>query len=203
MVDRSVNIEIVLINGLKNGNHSSFKKLYDIYASQLYNFSFKLLKSKDASEDIVQGTFLKIWQKREKLKTSGSFRSLLMTIALNDIRGAFNKISQENGLKNELLFQLSKSSEKYSQEDNYEELVGILESLVSKLPEKRKLIFTKKKLEGKKAKEIAIELNVSEKTVEYHVSETMKYLKTEFNSMGVSGTVLLLLLAITQNNNQS
>lgn len=203
MVDRSVNIEIVLINGLKNGNHSSFKKLYDIYASQLYNFSFKLLKSKDASEDIVQGTFLKIWQKREKLKTSGSFRSLLMTIALNDIRGAFNKISQENGLKNELLFQLSKSSEKYSQEDNYEELVGILESLVSKLPEKRKLIFTKKKLEGKKAKEIAIELNVSEKTVEYHVSETMKYLKTEFKSMGVSGTVLLLLLAITQNNNQS
>ncbi len=186
---------ILLIQGLKKGNHSCFKKLYDLYSSQLYSFSFNLLKSKNKAEDIVQETFLKIWDRRAQLKTDGSFRSLLMTIALNDIRGTFNQISRDNNLKNELLFQLSSSSEKYSPDDNYEELVKKLETLLDQLPEKRKQIFVKKKIEGQKAKNIAVELNISEKTVEYHVAQTMKYLKEEFKSAGVSGIILHILLS--------
>lgn len=195
MVDRSANKEIVLINGLKNGNHSSFKKLYDLYASQLYNFSYKLLKSKDAAEDIVQETFIKIWHKRSDLKLKGSFKSLLITIALNDIRASFNKISRENRLKNDLLFHLSNNSEKYSAGDGYEELLTVLEEIISRLPEKRRTIFIKKKIDGIKAKEIAAELSVSEKTVEYHVAQAMKFLKSEFQVQGISGAVLLFILS--------
>ncbi len=166
-----------------------------MYSSQLYSFSFKLLKSKNKAEDIVQETFLKIWDRRAQLKIEGSFKSLLMTIALNDIRGSFNQISRENNLKNELLFSLSNNSEKYSPENRYEELVNILETLLEQLPEKRKQIFIKKKIKGQKVKDIAAELNISEKTVEYHVAQTMKYLKAEFKSTGVSGVILHILLA--------
>ena len=191
---------ILLIQGLKDGNHSCFKKLYDLYSSQLYSFSFKLLKSKIKAEDIVQDTFLKVWDRRARIKTNGSFRSLLMTIALNDIRESFNQNSRNNNLKNELLFQLSSGSEKYSPDNNYEDLLNKLESLLDRLPEKRKLIFLKKKIEGKKAKDIATELKISEKTVEYHVAQTMKFLKAEFKSSGVSGIILYILLSKMQKN---
>ncbi|KJF45367.1 RNA polymerase sigma factor [Draconibacterium sediminis] len=188
------NTDRLLISGLKHGNHTCFEKLYELYATQLFNFSYKLLKSKDAAEDIVQETFVKIWHKRSDIKIKGSFRSLLITIALNDIRASFNKIAKENGLKNDLLYHLSANSEKYSAEDDYERLLTILENIVSSLPEKRRIIFTKKKLEGKKARDIAAELNVSEKTVEYHVTQAMKFLKSEFKVQGISGAILLFIL---------
>ena len=177
--------EISLIEGLNRGNTSSFKSLYNLYSVQLYNFSYKLLKSKHAAEDVVQETFIKIWERRAQIKTSGSFKSLLMTIALNAIRQSFNNISKENNLKTELLVYLTQNSDKYSHKNIYEELVKKLEELISKMPEKRKRVFAKIKIEGVKSKDVATELNITVKTVEYHISEGMKFLKAEFHTMEI------------------
>lgn len=190
--------EILLIEGLNNGNHSSFRSLYNLYSAQLYNFAYNILKSQSAAEDIVQDTFVKIWDRRTQIRTSGSFKSLLITIALNSIRQSFNELSKENQLKDELLISLTKDSEKYSAEDLYENLLAKLEELIAKMPEKRKLVFTKAKLEGMKAKELSKELGISVKTVEYHVAEAMKFLKAEFKNNGLSESMLLFLIHLAK-----
>jgi len=197
MIIRRENIstDALLLKGLRNGNHASFKKLYDLYSAHLFNYSFKLLKSKDAAEDIVQDTFLTVWNIRDRIKSSGSFKSMLFTIGLNSIRHTFNILSKENDLKDELLYNLSENSKEYSADNDYEELVKKLEKLLTQMPEKRKQVFIKKKIEGLKAKDIAIELNISVKTVAYHVAEAMKFLKKEFKAMGISGVVLLSVIS--------
>ncbi|MCY1719404.1 sigma-70 family RNA polymerase sigma factor [Prolixibacteraceae bacterium Z1-6] len=186
--------DILLIKGLNEGKHSSFKELYEKYSPQLYCFSYNLLKSKDAAEDIVQETFIKIWNRKSFIKTTGSFNSLLKTIALNLIRHSYNNLSKEKELKDELLVALTRNSEKFSLDDSYEDLLKKLEELIEKMPDERRFIFCKKKLEGEKAKDIAHELNISVKAVEYHITKAMKYLREEFKSMGISGIVLHFML---------
>ncbi|WP_162304450.1 sigma-70 family RNA polymerase sigma factor [Maribellus luteus] len=195
MVDSNNNSEITLIKGLNEGKHSSFKGLYVKYSPQLYSFSYDLLKSKDAAEDIVQETFIKIWDRRSVIKTTGSFRSLLKTIALNLIRHSYNNLSKEKDLKDELLVQLVRDSEKFSLNDSYEDLLKKLEELIEKMPEERKLVFRKKKLEGEKAKDIARDLNISVKMIEYHITKAMKYLREEFKALGISSIVLHFILS--------
>ena len=63
-----MNIEIhkKLVKKLKSGSYEDFNKLYTIYVDMLYNFILGLIKSPTEAEDIVQETFLRIWQTRDR-----------------------------------------------------------------------------------------------------------------------------------------
>lgn len=186
--------EKALIRGLNRSDHGSFRQIFDLYAPELYLFSLKCIKSKDLAEEIVQDTFVKLWDKRETVGSDGSFRSLLITIALNSIRKYFNSLARENDLKDELLLALTKKSKEFSEDDNYNELVNKLNELMDQLPPRRKEVFYRKKILGKKAKEIAEDLDITVKTVEYHVAEAMKFLKKEFKNSRIGNVVLLSVL---------
>ena len=56
---------------------ASFKKLFDLYSKPLYRFSYSYLKSKEDAEGVVQEVFIKVWNRREQLKTNTSFKSYL------------------------------------------------------------------------------------------------------------------------------
>ncbi|MDD4189789.1 MAG: sigma-70 family RNA polymerase sigma factor, partial [Mangrovibacterium sp.] len=68
-----------------------------------------------------------------------------------------------------------------------------LNELISRMPEKRRQVFIKKKFEGKSLKEIAEELDITPKTVEYHITEAMKFLKQEFEKFRMEGLVFFYL----------
>jgi RNA polymerase sigma-70 factor (ECF subfamily) len=55
------------------------------------------------------------------------------------------------------------------------------------MPEKRREVFVKKKLEGKSLQEIADECSITPKTVEYHITEAMKFLKDKFGKFHLDG----------------
>jgi RNA polymerase sigma-70 factor (ECF subfamily) len=61
------------------------------------------------------------------------------------------------------------------------------------MPEKRRQVFIRKKLEEKSLKEIAAELDITVKTVEYHITEAMKFLKSEFEKLQVKGLIFFYL----------
>jgi DNA-directed RNA polymerase specialized sigma24 family protein len=61
------------------------------------------------------------------------------------------------------------------------------------MPEKRRQVFIKKKLEEKTLIEIAQEMNIAAKTVEYHITEAMKFLKKEFDSLQLKGMIFFYL----------
>src|SRR5665647_109000 len=72
-----------LIEGVKEGKASAFDKLYAAYFQKLYGFAFSILKSKEDTEEVVQNTFYKIWEKRKSIVSNHSFKSFLFTIAYN------------------------------------------------------------------------------------------------------------------------
>ena len=68
-----------------------------------------------------------------------------------------------------------------------------LEELIKQMPEKRREVFIKKKIEEKSLKEISEELNITTKTVEYHITEAMRFLKSEFEKLQVQGLIVFHL----------
>ncbi len=193
MPDKKLNIEKYLLKGLKKSDHDSFRQLFEKYSHPLYIFSLSYLKSEEIAEDIVQETFIKIWDKRTEIELEKSFQSYLFTIALNCIRKNFNIMAGRNQLKHDLLILFSVDKETFDENKEYQQLLDKLEELINQLPEKRRGIFIKKKLEGVSLKDIADEFDITTKTVEYHITEAMKFLKKEFEKMQIGGMIFFNL----------
>ncbi|QGY46665.1 RNA polymerase sigma-70 factor [Maribellus comscasis] len=185
--------EAELISGIRKDNHDSFQKIFERYSQPLYRFSLSYLKSKEAAEDVVQEVFTKVWANRKELKTNTSFQSYIFTIAFNSVRKYFNKLSKVNGIKHEILLEFSREATNFDNRNNFQLLLDKLDKLIEEMPDKRKQVFIKKKIEEKSLKEIAEELSITPKTVEYHITEAMKFLKKEFEELSVKGLIFFYL----------
>ena len=88
-----------LILSVKAGSEKAYHTLYDMWVSRLYRFVYQYLKSEDATDDVVQETFCRIWTNREKLDPDSSFKAYLFTIAyhflIKELRRQLNNASME------------------------------------------------------------------------------------------------------------
>jgi RNA polymerase sigma-70 factor (family 1) len=193
LLTKKSNTDSELIIGLKKDNHNSFQKLFELYSKPLFQFSLSYLKSKEDAEGVVQEVFIKIWNKRKELKTDTSFQSYLFTIALNTIRKQFNNQSRLNEIKHDILIDFSKNRSEFDDTNDYQLLLDKLDDLIQQMPEKRRQVFIRKKIDDKTLKEIAQELEITTKTVEYHITEAMKFLKREFEKLQVKGLIFFHL----------
>jgi len=186
-------IESKILKELKKGDHSAFERIFEQYSKQLFQFSLSYLKSEEVAKDIVQEVFIKIWNNRKEIKTDTSFQSYLFTIALNSVRKYFNKVSRLNEIRHDILIDFSRMKPEFDDRSDYQALLDKLDELIRQMPEKRREVFIKKKIEEKSLKEISEELNITTKTVEYHITEAMRFLKSEFEKLKVQGLIFFNL----------
>ena len=182
-----------LISLLRSGSQYAFERLFENYSQKLYRFSLSYLKSETEAEEIVQDVFLKLWENRDKLRNETSFQSYLFTIAFNDIRKHFNKKARDERYRTEILDFLSDENPSVETIPDFETLVIKLESLIDQMPDRRKEIFRKRKKEGKAVRDIAGEMEISQKTVENQITEAMNYLKKEFGKDRISGLLFFFV----------
>lgn len=166
----------VLILLLKQSNKDAFTTLYKKYWKQVYNFSKLYLTSKEAAEEVVQEVFIKIWESRDFIREDDNFKGLLFIITRNLIFNQHRKSVNEDFYKMTVLTAVEAA---YNIEDEIEtkNLGEYIDMLISELPPRRQEIFNLSRKENKTYKEIAILLNISEKTVENQISEALKFLK--------------------------
>lgn len=183
----------LLVAEFLKGNVKSFDLLHEKYSERLYGFAFSLLKNKEDALDIVQETFLKIWQKRKELDNTKSFKSFLFTISYNIIMDQLRKrLSSQNYLaflKRNLKFEqvISENAAEYNiLEKQIQELIG-------KLPLRRQEIYRLSREKGYSNNDIAHDLGISVKTVETQINLARTFLKSRI-SEGSLYTILFFEL---------
>lgn len=184
-------IEIQLVKSLKNGDILAFNELFDYYGRRLYHFSFRYLRSEPESEELVQEVFTRVWEKRSELKEGLSFRSYIFTIAFNIVRKHFrNRSLISTYFKSQVIEDFNLET---SEKIDFSFLRNKLDNLVSKLPMRRKEIFTKSRFEGLSVKEIAADMNISKKTVENQLTEALRFIRNNLTDERVVGLLFFYL----------
>ena len=178
------NLKIVLQN-LANDDKKALEELFNYYYPRLYHFSKSFLKLEEGIDDILQDVFIKIWNHRTNIYNTESFNPFIFTVTrnllLNELRSRLN----DQKLKEKVL-KLSLPEEYNSDEKmEYSELKNMVDQIVSSLPEKQQEVFVLSRNQGLSHKEIAEKLEISTKTVEYHISQSTSTIKSKLKQMGV------------------
>ncbi|MEM6736587.1 MAG: sigma-70 family RNA polymerase sigma factor [Bacteroidota bacterium] len=153
-----------------------FNALYYQHSVRAFEFLMRKLKNKSQAMDLLQDVFADIWHRRYNIDVKISMESYIITICkykLIDHYKAQLKLSEIKDSQQTELFSSSPEDGMIFMQKKTQMLAAF-----KKMPTKTKRIFLLSRRQGLSNKEIAKDLSVSEKTVEYHISKILKKLKT-------------------------
>jgi len=173
----------LLLEALKKGDRAAFNVLFEKYSPKLYFFCLKYLSDKINAEEIVQETFLKIWETRSKIDTSRHFNTWLITIARHIIFDYLRHKMVEWKFNDYALKSFDISADLES-EQTEKQLRSYLTKTIEQLPVQQKEVLLLKS-KGYDNKEIALRLNLSKRTVETHINRALKVLRIQLKEIKV------------------
>lgn len=167
---------------IKNGDEHAFRNLFEVYYPSLCNYASYLLNDADMAEEVVQGLFVKIWEKRTTLTIETSLRNYLFRSVKNLCANlaAQHKVRQLHAGKIRESLQTSEDAADAFLLDA--ETALRIENAVNSLPEKRREIFRLSREEGLTYLQIAKQLNISVKTVENQMGFALKSLREQLRN---------------------
>jgi len=187
---------------LKEGDPSAYEELFKQTFPRMMGYCRLFIPDKSEANDLVQECFVKLWEKRTTISSSQSVESLLFVMlrnrCLNYLRDqkmhlTDQKITAIGESELQHLYQLDFTGRE--EKTLEEKLIEALQLSIEKLPEKRKLVFIKAKIEGKKNKEVAEELGISVKSIEKHLHQAKEQIRLEmiqkFPLLSVVITIIL------------
>lgn len=170
-----------IIKGVKEGDDSAFRHLYDIYYHRLFCIARQYLQDEFLAETIVSDVFFHLWETRKTLDIRISLNAYLIRMVRNFSLNYLQKnyVEKEvslNGidLSSPLLF----LSEDYPLGRLMEkELIDKVHEEINRLPKETRQVFILSRLEELKHEEIATQLGISVNTVKYHIKQALSILR--------------------------
>jgi RNA polymerase sigma-70 factor, ECF subfamily len=171
------------ISALRKGEKKAYEAIYKEFFGVLYHLCLQYLHDEKASEEIVQDTFLKLWEIRKTLNDNINIKNFLYTITKNNCLNYLRnqKISMKH-LENMKYMEMQFNYEALEKLGNYlqfEELRGKIETAISNLPDEVIETFRLSRFEELSYKEIAGQQGISIKTVEARISKALRILRLE------------------------
>jgi RNA polymerase sigma-70 factor (ECF subfamily) len=188
-MEKSIVLTIHIIEGiilrLKNDEKSAVDELFAYYYPRLYHFSKSILKIETDIDDICQEVFVKIWLNRHKINNAETFNAYIFTITKNEVLNLIRSNLKEQTFRDQLFHHAVADEYQTQNFIEYDEIKSGIDKIIAGLPEKRQRVFNLSRTEGLTNKEIAKQLNISEKTIEDHITHAIKHIKTSMQEMGM------------------
>jgi len=164
-----------LLAEIASGNEKAFRKLFDSYKERFYAVAFKMTRSDEAAEDIVQDVFMNIWKNREHLLKVDHPSSYFFTAVYRKVYHHYRRLASERKF-------LQSASAVKETENTTDEMVLAHEykewvsQAITRLPPQQQLVFRLSKEEGMNREDIARQLEISPNTVKNHLSNALKFI---------------------------
>lgn len=178
--DNSYQDEKKLLQLMAEGNKYAFEKIYNQYSDRLYSNLLRLVKSEVLAQELLQDTFIRIWDHRQKIDLEQSFPAYLFSIAQNLVYDFFRKTASDKKLRDELLATASIHYEHIEEDIFKREDLAFLNEVIETLPPQRRQVFRLCKLEGKSYIEVGKILGISTSTISDHIVKSTRYIKQKF-----------------------
>ena len=173
----------------QGGDENAYIELVNRYKDKLINFIFNYLGDFESSEDVVQETMIKLYQKKHYYKEIAKFSTWLYTIAKNLANTELRKRKQR---KTTLLSQFSKDDKTYELPSNDPEpgqeiqtdiVNKIIRDAVDQLSEKFKIVIVLRDIQGLSYEDISEIINVPIGTVKSRINRARLQLQVELKHL--------------------
>jgi RNA polymerase sigma-70 factor (ECF subfamily) len=154
----------------------AFREVYRRYWREVFMVAYRKIKSREVAEELTQNLFLNLWEKRKESAILNLQPWLFGAIKYSIINYYKSQIVHEKYIKHlHVTAQVSVSSTE--QMTMQADLSDAIDKGVSLLPQKTQQVFKLSRFENRSVKEISRDLNISEKAVEYHITQSLKWMK--------------------------
>jgi RNA polymerase sigma-70 factor (ECF subfamily) len=165
-----------MIDAIKRGDEFAFEQAYVAHRSRVYGYFLKKARDPEDARDLLQVTFLKLWQYRQSLSTEYLLEQHIFQIARTVFIDHLRKKSRRSKLQDATGGPIPASSQ-YAYVSTEFDVRSRLGSALSTMPELRKKIFELNRIQGFSYQEIAQLLSISVKSVDNNLTKALRYLR--------------------------
>lgn len=157
-------------------------EIYNRYWDKLLAVAVNRLDDEQEAEECVQDVFVSLWKRRSQLELRYQLSTYLWMAVKYQVINRLDKRYAKRSLQTTGMPDNEPAVIPSGEALVFEkELLERIEQAIGQLPEKCRIIYRMSREEGKTTREIARQLNISEKTVEGHITRALKDIRKYLN----------------------
>lgn len=178
-----------LLQDLRLDSNEAFEEIFKKYWHVMLIQARAKLQSTEEAEEIVQSIFSTLWEKRASQEITNLSIYLQISVRNRVINRIRQKITQRKYWDYYKKF-IPVANEETGDAVLYNDLSESVQRAIQKLPRKSQQVFRLSRIEGQSTSEIARRLNLSEKAIQYHLTQSLKSLRLQLRDF-------ILLVVVT------
>lgn len=169
-----------LLLRLQHGDYMAFEIIYANHKEKIAKRLFRLVKSWELVEDVLQDIFIRLWNNRKTVDPDRPVEAFLYRVASNLVNDYFRSVSKDRKLAEELWTRISELHDPYEVLSQIEADQELFRS-INLLPEQRKRVFLMCKMEKKSYAEVGRLLQISEAAVNDHITKANRFIRENYD----------------------
>ena len=175
-LDQIIYDDDVMLDKIREGDKQTYRLLFENYYKVLILYATSLTKNEPKAEDLVQNVFINLWTKRDTLEIRSSIKSYLYKSVYNLFINDYRKELRNDNVLDKIHYEVLQQSID-EEEHSIKSKLDWVNKEINALPPKSKEIFVMNKRRGLTYKEISKILDISENTVESHISRALNRIR--------------------------
>ncbi|WP_419700393.1 RNA polymerase sigma-70 factor [Mucilaginibacter sp. NFX135] len=170
----NIDVKELLLKIARDSDLAAFQKIYFLYYERLLKLACSFVKLTEVAEELVDDVFVKVWSNRTKLSEVNNL-TVYLYVAIKNQALNYNQANRIVCVDIESVgFELKDINSSVEEVLITAELAKIINDAIQCLPEQCKMVFKLVKEDRLKYKNVAEIMNISPKTVEYHMGNALK-----------------------------
>jgi len=164
---------------IRNGDQAAFRELVDGFRQSAFRLSFRILCDEEEARDAVQESFIKIWTARNSVNLEKKITTWIYRIFTNTALDRYRSMKRRNQAPLETVPEMLKNmnDEGFERGMHNRDLAGLIQAVSGRLPEKQRLVFLLRDIEGMESAEVQQILEMNEMSVKsnlYHARKVVR-----------------------------
>jgi len=177
MAEYDVLSEKLLLEKIAQGDELAFRLVFDLYKTKIYTFIVNFTHSRADAEEIVQDTFLTLWQNRNTLHQIEHPRNYIYTVVRNKTYHYLKQASKSQARMQVIWANLKLDSNETEETLQLQESKKLIDEALSMMSAQKQEVFRLSRYEGFSHEQISDATGLSKSRVKNIIVEVLKFIK--------------------------
>ncbi len=179
---------------LKLGDRNALACLFENFKQDVYLFAYTYFREKESAEEIVQETFIRIWEKRSYINPTLNIKNYILKVAKNLIIDELRKVDYKINHAKEIHFLSSNVHEDTQNAIFLSDYQALVKRAMNELPPRRQKIFRLSRDHHMSNADISKHLGISINVVENQMSKALKYMRKFLQDYADIAVILTIVM---------